>query len=153
MQSLSVDMFDFWSSPDIVGGSRWRWKGFGRSVMKRVLRADLVRDRGAVARALVKPRTVFRYTSLAQAAWEARHGLVPRTQMTVTGGPGRPLSGQAAQRRYGLPAKPEVRETLRLDTNRAVKHNKALGGAPSYGELTSPQHTPPGAIRRIVPLR
>ena len=126
---------------------------FGRSVIKRVLRADLVRDRGTVAKALVKPRTVFRYTSREQAAREARHGLVPRAHMTATGGPGRPLSAQAAQWRYGLPAKPEARETLHLDTNRVVKHNKALDGAPGYGELTSPQRIPPGAIRRIVPLR
>ncbi len=137
-------------SPAEAGGFG---KALGRSMMKRVLRADLIRDRGTVAKVLVKPRTVFRYTSRTQAAQEAKYGLAPRTHMTSTGGPGRPLSAQAAQKRYGLPAKPQVRETLRLNANHAVKHNKALGGAPGYGELTSPKRISPNAIRRIVPLR
>jgi hypothetical protein len=72
--------------------------------------------------------------------------------MTSTGGAGRPLSAQVAQQRYGLPFKPQVRETLRLDTGGAFRHNKALGGAPGYGELTSPQHIDSKAIRRIIPL-
>jgi hypothetical protein len=137
-------------SPAEAGGFG---KLVGRAIMKKTLRADLIRDRATVAKTLTKPRTVFRYTSRVQSAREAKQGLAPRTHMTSTAGPGRPLSAQAAQKRYGLPSTPQVRETLRLDGNQAVKLNKALGGQPGYGELTSPKRISPKSIRRIIPLR
>lgn len=127
-------------------------KIFGQSVMKRIMRTDLLRDRATIAKVLAKPRTVFRYTSQKQAAFEVKYGLQPGTHMTSTGGPGRPLSAKAAQKRFGLASPPEMRETLRLE-NQAVKHNKVLAGSPGYGELTSPQRIPSSAVRRIVSLQ
>lgn len=123
--------------------------GSGRNVLRR----DLLRDRTLPVHRLEKPRTVFRYTTRQQARRELREGLRPRTHMTARGGPGRPPSPEAAQRRYGLPRKPEVRETIRLPEGTPVRSGKALGGRPGYGELTNARPLPPEAIRRVVPLK
>ena len=127
-------------------------KILARSAMKKILRQDLARDAATAAKRLAKPRTVYRYTSQGRAAQEAQKGLAAGSHMTSAGGPGRPLSAEAAQRRYGLPSKPEVRETVRLQ-DQVVRHNKVLGGERGYGEITSPKKIAPESIRRIVPLQ
>jgi hypothetical protein len=48
-------------------------KVFGKSVMKRILRNDLHRDQATIAKALSKPRTVFRYTSRERAKHKRLH--------------------------------------------------------------------------------
>jgi hypothetical protein len=137
-------------SPALEAGSLG--KVIARSAIKKILRRDLARDAATVAKPLAKPRTVYRYTSGTRAAREAQQGLAPDSHMTSVARPGRPLSAEAAQRRYGLPSKPEVRETLRLE-GQPVRHNKVLGGERGYGEITSPEKIPSESIRRIVPLQ
>jgi hypothetical protein len=127
-------------------------KAITRSAMKKILRQDLARDVTTAARPLAKPRTVFRYTSSAQAAREAEQGLAADTHMTSVARPGRPLSAEAAQRRYGLANPPEARETLKLD-GQMVRFNKVLGGKAGYGEITSPKEIAKEAIRKILKLR
>jgi hypothetical protein len=135
-------------------------RGAARSTAKalrqdfaQLLRRDFLRDRTIPARPLPRPKTVFRYTSKAQAQLELRRGLRPNTHMTAQGGPGRPLSPNTAKRRYGLRQRPQVRETLRLPKGYLVRPAKAFGGQPGVGELTSPKSLPPTAIQKVVPLR
>jgi hypothetical protein len=136
-----------------VARGAWRSstrKLWGRSAGQ-VLRRDLVRDRAIKARPLSRPRTVFRYTSKAQARTELRRGILPGRHMTSNGGSGRPLSGVAAQQRYGLPRRPQVRETIRMPKGQPIRSAKALGGRPGVGELTSPKRLSPGGITNVVP--
>ncbi len=105
--------------------------------MAALLRRDLARDARVVPRALERPRTVFRYTTRAQSELDLRAGIRPGAHMTSTGGSGRPLGGAEAQRRYGLPKRPEVRETISLPKGLDVRKAKAIGGSPGAGELTS----------------
>jgi len=128
-------------------------KAFVRSAIKKVLKKDLARDARTVAKPLVKQRQVWRYTSHKQAAHEAAHGVAPGSHMTAGTTPGRPPSTATAQARYGLPKKPQVRTTWRLPSGTPVRSNKALGGAPGVGEMTSVKHVPPEHLVRTIPLR
>lgn len=128
-------------------------KSVGRAAMARIFKQDLRNHATTAAKPLVRPRTVHRYTTRAQGRREAASGLTPNTHMTVRARPGRPPSPATAQRRYGLPYPPRVRETIRLPKGFHVRHNKAVGGAPGVGELTSPRAVPPSRIQRTVPLR
>lgn len=66
---------------------------------KEALRRDLARDRETKAKPLSRDRTVFRYTSKDRAKAELQKGIPPRSHMTASGGPGRPLSAKKAQDR------------------------------------------------------
>jgi hypothetical protein len=120
------------------------------------LRAALIRDARRDAATKVVPlsaeRRVWRYTSKREAAQELKAGVPAGAHMTSKSGPGRPPSGATAQRQYGLPKAPEVRMKIRLDRNTPVKHNKALGGEPGRGEVTSTQAVGNEQIERITPL-
>lgn len=120
--------------------------------LAQLLRRDGLRDRVTRVRSLPKARTVFRYTTRERAQQELRQGIRAGRHLTARATPGRPPSGGQAQRRYGLPQPPAVRETLRLPKGQLVRPNKVLGGAPGVGELTSPRRMPPAAITRVVPL-
>lgn len=133
---------------------RGAWRGstrklWGRSATRVMLR-DLARDSAIKARPLARSRTVFRYTSKAQARTELRRGILPGRHMTSRGGPGRPLSRISAQKRYGLRRPPQVRETIRLPKGVPVRSAKALGGRPGVGELTSSKRLLPSAISNVV---
>ncbi len=123
--------------------------------LKLRMRQDRVRDLRTRPRGLARSRTVFRYSSLSRARFEARHGIPSGSHMTATGGPGRPVTGWHAQRRYGLPRRPHARETIRLQRGFSVRHNKVKGGAPGQGELLAGRghRVPPSAIHRVVPLK
>jgi hypothetical protein len=127
---------------------------FRRSAISRsrtaLFRRDLVRDRAIKARPLTRQRTVFRYTSKARARTELRRGVASGRHMTANGGPGRPLSRVAAQKRYGLPRRPQVRETIRLPKGYPVRTAKVVGGRPGVGELTSSRRLSPTAITNVV---
>lgn len=127
--------------------------GVGKALIGRLLRRDLARDAATAARPLVQPRTVYRYTTRRQAAQEARVGLAPNTHMTANAPRGRPLSAESAQRRFGLPTRPEMRAKIRLPAGQPARHNKALGGEPGRGELTSPKPVPKSSIIGMVPLK
>lgn len=133
----------------------------GRSTARRVvrnessralLRRDLLRDRATPTRSLRADRTVFRYTTRAQAEREIRSGIGRGRHFTSRANPGRPLAPASAQARYGLPRQPEVRMTVRLPRGTNVRRNRALGGAPGIGEVTTMRRTSPQNIRRLVPL-
>lgn len=134
--------------------ARGAWRSSTRKVWGRsaaqAMRRDLVRDSAIKARPLARQRTVFRYTSKARARTELRRGIAPGRHMSSNGGPGRPLSRVAAQKRYGLPRRPQVRETIRLPKGQPVRAAKALGGRPGVGELTSPKRLWPRAITNVV---
>jgi hypothetical protein len=119
----------------------------------RTLRWERLRDGATRVRPLPKDRTVFRYTSKERAREELRGGLPPGSHMTSRGGAGRPLTPEHAQRRYGLPQKPEVRETVRLPKGQPTRSNRSIGGAPGVGETTSSKRVRPEAIKKVTPLR
>lgn len=127
-------------------------KALSRAAMRKLLQREATRDAASVVKPLAKPRTVYRYTSRARAVQEVRRGLAPVTHTTSVAEPGRPLSQEAAQRRYGLLDKPEVRETIHLPQGLLARHNRVWGGEAGVGEITSPQALPPAAIRKVVPL-
>jgi hypothetical protein len=118
-----------------------------------ILRRDFLRDRATKARALAADRRVFRYTTKDRAKQELRKGISPQSHMTSRAGRGRPLGRAKAQSRYGLSARPQVRETVRLPKGQSVRTNKSLGGAPGVGEITSPKQIPPKALEKVVPLQ
>ena len=124
-----------------------------RGTPAQTLRRDLLRDRATRVRPLPKDRTVFRYTSKDRAREELRKGIPPGSHMTSRGGPGRPLSPEHAQRRYGLPERPVVRETVRLPKGQPTRSNRSVGGAPGVGETTSSRPVAPEAIKKVTPLR
>jgi len=128
-------------------------KALSRLAMKRLFRQEAARDAASVAKPLMRPRTVYRYVSRERAAQEIRQGLAQGKHMTSVARPGQPLSPEAAQRRYGLVDKPEVRETIRLPQGFQARHNRVWAGEPGVGEITSPEKVPPGAIRNVVPLQ
>lgn len=131
-------------------------KAVARGAAKRlatVLRGDWLGDRVTRVRPLPRSRTAFRYTTRARARQERRQGILPGRHLTAQATPGRPLSRASAQRRYGLPQPPAVRETVRLRKGQPVRLNKTRGGAPGIGELTSSTRIPPAAITKLVPLR
>jgi len=135
-------------------------RGATRSVTKawrgaaaKTLRRDLLRDRASRVHSLAKNRTVFRYTTKVQARQELRRGIRPGRHMTARTTAGRPLSPVRAQRRYGLPQQPEVRETVRLPKGYPVRPNRVVGGAAGVGEVTSTKRVPSAAVVKVVPLR
>jgi hypothetical protein len=121
-------------------------------VSPEILRRDLMRDRATKARALAAEQRVFRYTTRDRTRQEVRRGIPPGSHMTSHAGRGRPLSPGKAQSRYGLPERPQVRETVRLPKGQPVRTNKSLGGAPGVEEITSPKQIPPKAIEKVTPL-
>jgi hypothetical protein len=122
-------------------------------VSPQILRRDLIRDRATKARGLAAERRVFRYTTKDRARQEIRRGIPSQSHLTSRAGRGRPLSSGKAQRKYGLPERPQVRETIRLPKGQPVRTNKSLGGAPGVGEITSSKPIPPKAIEKVTPLR
>jgi hypothetical protein len=129
-----------------------RLKAVGNALTKK-LAVDRQRDEVTKAVPLLKPMTVHRYTSTEQARSELHRGLAPGTHMTANARSGPPLTAAHAQRRYGLPATPSARETIRLPANTLVRRNKVLGGSPGYGEITSPERIPPAAVLRVDRVR
>ncbi|MDI6755835.1 MAG: hypothetical protein QME78_15745 [Thermodesulfobacteriota bacterium] len=125
----------------------------GHKVNPEILRRDLMRDKATKVRALAAERRVFRYTTKDRARQELRKGIAPQSHMTSRAVRGRPLSPEMAQKKYGLPQHPQVRETIRLPKGQPVRTNKSLGGAPGVGEITSPKQIPPKAIEKVIPLR
>ncbi len=148
----------FFSSPGESAGlgkamARGTAKSASRALrrnMSSTLRRDLLRDRRTPAKVLTKDRTVFRYVTRKQAQRELRTGLRPGSHMTSRATPGRPLSPANAQRRYGLPKKPQERETIRLPRGTRVRTNRVVGGARKV-ETTSPEWLPPQNIKKVVP--
>ena len=124
-----------------------------QKAMLGVLKRDAARDARTAVRSLPREKTVFRYTSRSQVARELRTGLAPGTHMTAKGGSGRALGAGAAQARYGLPKRPEVRETVRLPAGFPARSNKSIGGSVGVGEITSPKRVPSAAVWKVTPLR
>lgn len=120
--------------------------------MTRALAKDLVNHRTTPVKILTAPRTVFRYATQSAARKDLASGLAPYSHMTSRGAPGRPLSAANAAKRYGLPRRPDVRETIRLDRGQTVILNKAQAGRPGVGEAVSPRRIGRDAIERVVPL-
>ena len=121
----------------------------GRSAAKRaasVLGRDLARDTASRTVRLGREIRVFKYMTEGDKAVAQRFGFQPRTHFTPSAKPGRPLSGVAAQKRYGLPSRPDERLTVAIPKGTPVKPNKVIGGAPGYGELRIERPLPPESI-------
>jgi len=121
--------------------------------MTSILRRDLSRDRATAPRILSRDRIVNRFTTLPTAKVEARRGLTSGTHLTSRVGPGRPLSALSAQKRLGLPVRPEVRERILLKRGTSVRLNKALGGQPGVGEITIVKPAPKTVLRDVRRIR
>lgn len=133
------------------GAERNVAKSAGRSWFS-IFRRDLFRDRATRAEKLASNRSVFRYTTKAQARVESRAGISAGSHLTSHAGPGRP-SASLAQKRLGLPVRPTVREKVLLPKGTPVQMNKALGGKPGYGEIRLAKRMRPQSIRKVVRLQ
>lgn len=80
-------------------------------------------------------RTVFRYTTRAKARSEITRGIPQRRHFTSAATAGRPLSPINAQKQYGLPQRPAVRETIRVPQGTAVQFGRVKNGKPGLGEI------------------
>jgi len=118
-----------------------------------VRRRDAARDAKAPAKPLPRGRTVYRYTTKRRAQEETKKGIPPGAHMTSRAPVGRPPGAGRAKQQYGLNRRPEVRETVHVPQGQPAKLNKALGGAPGKGELTSSRRIPPKSIKKVVPLK
>lgn len=123
-----------------------------KEAMRRILQRDIARDAATRAIPSATEKRVWRYTSRARAGQEASRGIAAGKHMTSGVHPGRPPSPQTAQRRYGLPKPPEVRETVVIKKGTPIRRNKALGGEPGMGEVTSPKKLPASSVESITPL-
>jgi len=124
-------------------------KAVARAVERRaasVMARDLARDNASRITRLQTERRVYKYTTESQAREFERKGFPPLTHFTASEGPGRPLNGRTAQKRYGLPYTPDRRLGVTLPEGTSVKSNKVVGGAPGYGELRIEKHLPPDPI-------
>ena len=123
------------------------------SAVKRLMRRDTARDARTKIKPLSQPKRVWRYTNRNDAKKASRQGLPAGKHMTSGTTPGRPPKPETAQRRYGLPRKPDMRMTIELPKSHPVRRNKVLGGRPGTGEITSPKAIPPKAIEKVIPLK
>jgi hypothetical protein len=114
-----------------------------------MLRRDLSRDRATPPSILSRDRIVSRYTVLPRAKVEARNGLASGTHLTSRVRPGRPLSANGAQKRLGLPSRPEAQERVLLKRGTSVRFNKALGGKPGVGEITIVKRAPRTVLQNV----
>jgi hypothetical protein len=117
-----------------------------------LVQRDRIRDAATAARPLPRDRSALRYTTRERARQEIQHG-IPAGRHMAPSHRGRPPGAAEAQKRFGLPDRPEVREVVRLPKGFPVRSNKALGGRPGAPEWTSPRPVPPEAIKKVVPLR
>lgn len=121
--------------------------------MPRILKMDRWRDSQIPILRLTRPRSVYRYTTSAQANTYRRSGVPSGVHFTVKAGPGRPLTSISAKERYGLPRIPTARVEVILPKGAAVKTGKVIGGQPGYGELkTYRRPLPPAAVKAVLPL-
>lgn len=127
-------------------------KAAARSAMKRTLAKDAARDAATVARPLRRDLQVSRYTTRDQAASDAVKGLDPGKHLTGKTERLKPLSAVKATKRYGLPAKPQVRETWRVAKGTPVRRNTVMGGQKGATEITTPHRLPPKDLVRVEPL-
>jgi hypothetical protein len=138
-------------------GVRFRWSRPSRRLetakASRVLRKDAVRDAATKPVRLSRSRTVARYTTGSQARLEMRSGIAPRSHFASRARAGRPFASVKAGRTFGLPRRPTVRESVVLRRGTVVRFNKALGGRPGMGEITTLRRVPKENIRRIVRLK
>jgi len=103
----------------------------------RIARLDRAAHRRAATRVLQAPRSVYRYVTSSRAAREVRSGFGRMTHFTSRAGRGRPLSGAAAQQKYGLAQKPAQRLRVTLPTGTPIKAAKVHGGGPGVGEVVT----------------
>jgi hypothetical protein len=121
-----------------------------------ILKQDLVNHRKVPVRSVERERTVFRFTTKEQAKKAQHQGLLPGRHMTAHGGPGRPLSPDHAQSRYGLHRKSDAhaRITLHLKKGQPVRSSKIAGANDQrFRELTSPERVPRSSIVGVTPLK
>lgn len=146
--SLVIGLGATLALPADAGGMHRAWS----RAMAAVLKRDAARDAATAAKPLAQPRSVWRYTSKVQAERELQRGVPAGRHLTAGTHAGRLPSPERAQARYGLPARPEVRETVRLPAGHPVRATKALGGEPGVGEITSTHRLPPATIHKVQPL-
>jgi hypothetical protein len=121
--------------------------------MENILRRDLSRDRLTAPRVLTRDRLVNRYTAVLRARTEVRSGLRAGTHLTSRISPGHPLASKTAQKWFGLPGRPDVREKVLLKRGTSVRFNKALGGKPGVGEITIVRPASKNVLRNVRRIR
>ena len=117
--------------------------------MENILR----RDRLTAPRVLTRDRLVNRYTAVLRARTEVRSGLRAGTHLTSRISPGHPLASKTAQKWFGLPGRPDVREKVLLKRGTSVRFNKALGGKPGVGEITIVRPASKNVLRNVRRIR
>ena len=139
-----------WLSPPLAIASPA--SSAAKAATKRILARDAARDAATAARPLERSQNLSRYTSRQQAEREAAHGLESGRHLTGSPETGRPLSAKSAQKRYGLPEKPEMRETWHVESGTPVRRNPAMNGTGGATEITIPQALPNKNLVRVEPL-
>lgn len=134
--------------PAAAGGK----KDVAKAAIARVLERDAARDAATKARPLGESRTIWRYTTEAQALQEARQGIEAGRHFTSNVTPGRPPRAATARQQYGLPRDPDVRMTVRIEEGAAVRQNKAMGGQRGRAEITNAELLPAQSIRSVSRL-
>lgn len=124
-----------------------------RLSIEKIVKTDSQRHLKAQVKLLERPRTVHRYTSKSRALWEQRHGVPAGSHMTASAAPGRPLSPEAAQKRFGLLRKPGARLTIQLPKDFPVRINPATNASRGIHEITSPKAVRPENIKKVVLLK
>lgn len=149
---LSIAPSSFCKSP-LLGRSAGKMAArSSRSSAQKIMRLDYARDHSKPAHRLNADRTVFRYTNGKRSKAEMRRGIPAGSHLTPHATTGRPLSPAAAQRKFGLPRRPAVRERVVLRRGTLVRTNKAIGGNPGQGEIQLAQRVPRQQIRKVLRL-
>jgi hypothetical protein len=116
--------------------------------MQEIKKKDLERDKATKAKPLSEPQTVRRYTTSKK---DLERDIRPGEHMTPNA-KGRVPSAEKAQKAYGLEKKPKYGATIELDKGQPVKKNKAIGGEPGRGEITSTGPVAKDRIKKIFRL-
>lgn len=124
-------------------------KNIDKDKAEKLMLKDQERDKATKAKPLPKSQNVHRYTRFKK---DLSRDIKPGEHMTSDAKPGRPPSGEKAQKMYGTQKKPKYRGTIQLEKGQPVKQNKVIGGMRGLGEKTSTKSIPKGNVNKIIKL-
>lgn len=110
---------------------------------------DRKRDKATKAKPLAKDEMKHRYVPFKK---DLSRDIKPGEHMT-NAKPGRPPSGEKAQKMYGTPKKPKYRGTIQAEKGQPVKKNKVIGGERGRSEMTSTKPIPQKNVKKIIKLQ
>lgn len=124
----------------------------GKAAIGRLLTREAARDAATPAVAAAHGHQLMRYTTRVQARADAKAGLESGRHLTGATEGKVPLSAQAAQKHYGIPVAPQVREVWSVPKGWPERLNKVWRGDRDAMEITSPKPLPPSRLVRVEKL-